>query len=453
MHLAIVGGGIAGLGAARLLHERHEITVFEAGGHAGGHCTTLEVPDARAGAPVPVDVGFIVYNEPGYPNLAKLFDWIGAETCASDMSFSVSLDGGAFEYAGDPRRFFGQPRNLARPRSWRILRDIRRFYRDAPALARARDDSRGLGEYLTAERYSRPFVRDHLLPMAAAIWSAPPDDILNHPLASFLRFFRTHGLLLLKDRPQWRTLRGGSQTYVRKLIAPFEDRIRLDSRVVSLARTPVGILLNGRDGPLGQVDAVVFACPAPRALAILGDDASLAEREILSAFRYSPNRVLLHGDAGLMPRRRALWSSWNVLGERRLDLAAPQARERGAAPASVTYWMNRLQPLAAERNLFVSLNPRREPDPGALIAALRFEHPRFTAGTLRAQRALKEIQGARGYWFCGSYCGDGFHEDALQAGLTVAEALGAPAPWSGDIEPTSPAADFARPPPERMAAA
>ena len=444
MRLAIVGGGIAGLGAARLLHERHEITLFEAGGHAGGHCTTLEVPDAPAGAPVPVDVGFIVYNEPGYPNLTKLFDWIGAETCASDMSFSVSLGGGAFEYAGDPRRFFGQRRNLARPRSWRILRDIRRFYRDAPALARARDDSRGLGEYLAAERYSRPFVRDHLLPMAAAIWSAPPGDVLKHPLASVLRFFRTHGLLLLKDRPQWRTLRGGSQTYVRKLIAPFEDRIRLDSRVVSLTRTPVGILLNGRDGPLGQVDAVVFACPAPRALAILGGDATLAEREVLSAFRYSPNRVLLHGDAGLMPRRRALWSSWNVLGERRLDLAAP---------ASVTYWMNRLQPLATDRDLFVSLNPRREPDPGALIAALRFEHPRFTAGTLRAQRALKEIQGARGYWFCGSYCGDGFHEDALQAGLTVAAALGAPAPWSGDIEPTSPAAGFARPRPERMAAA
>ena len=249
---------------------------------------------------------------------------------------------------------------------------------------------------------------------------------------------------MLKDRPQWRTLRGGSQTYVRKLIAPFEDRIRLDSRVVSLTRTPVGILLNGRDGPLGQVDAVVFACPAPRALAILGGDATLAEREVLSAFRYSPNRVLLHGDAGLMPRRRALWSSWNVLGERRLDLAAP---------ASVTYWMNRLQPLATDRNLFVSLNPRREPDPGALIAALRFEHPRFTAGTLRAQRALKEIQGVRGYWFCGSYCGDGFHEDALQAGLTVAAALGAPAPWSGDIEPTSPAAGFARPRPERMVAA
>lgn len=452
MRLAIVGAGITGLGAARLLHEKHDITVYEAAGHAGGHCKTVEATCERG--PVPVDVGFIVYNEPGYPNLTRLFAALGVETHASDMSFTVSLDDGHFEYAGDPRRFFGQRRNLLRPRSWRLLRDILRFYRDAPGQIAEREETLSLGRYLAAENYSQAFVEDHLLPMAAAIWSAPPRSTLDHPAASFVRFFQVHGLLQLKDRPQWRSVRGGSQSYVRRLIAPFRDRIQLNSPVLSLTRTPVGTLLNGPEGPLGKFDAAILACPAPKALSILGETAGAAERNILGAFRYSPNRVLLHSDSALMPKRRALWSSWNVL--------APAADRRETeqpgqghydAPASITYWMNRLQQLDTVCPLFVSLNPPREPDDGQLIAAMRFEHPQFNAETLRAQQGLKQIQGANGVWFCGSYCGDGFHEDALQAGLTVAEALGGVAPWRETITPTSPAAVFARPLPERMAAA
>jgi uncharacterized protein len=417
--VAIVGTGISGLSAAWLLSRRCDVTVFEAAGRIGGHANTVTVTEkSRAFA---VDTGFIVYNPNTYPNLTALFAHLDVPTRPSDMSLSISLDDGALEYSGTGfRGVFAQRKNLMSPRFWSMLGDIKRFYREAPHDVVHLDAARmTLGDYLSAKRYGRAFQDDHLLPMAAAIWSAPAHTLLDYPAAAFINFYHNHGLLKLRERPEWRTVVGGSRAYVRRLIAPFADRIRVQTAVASVTRAPDGVTICDRAGSTRRFDHVVIATHADQALAMLAD-ASAQEQDLLGAFGYSRNSAVLHKDPTLMPVRREAWASWNYLGSR---TASEQA-------VSVSYWMNSLQGLAGAPDLFVTLNPPRTPRADTVLHEEVYAHPRFDTGALQAQTQLWSLQGQRNTWFCGAHFGAGFHEDGLQSGLAVAEALcGERRPW------------------------
>jgi predicted NAD/FAD-binding protein len=422
LRIAVVGTGISGMSAAWLLSQRHDVTVYEQADRIGGHSHTVDV---RVGALVtPVDTGFIVFNEVTYPNLVALFRHLDVPTKPSNMSFAVSLDDGAFEYAGGSLgQLFAQKRNLLSPRFWSMLRDVRRFYRDSPAFAETDDTLMSLGDYLDRENYCDAFQTDHLLPMASAIWSAPVGQIRDYPAAAFIRFCENHGLLKIGGRPIWRTVRGGSRTYVKRLTELYADRIKLAHGVRSIRRVDGGVMIEETSGESRRFDRIVVATHADQALALLSDPSPI-ERELLGAFRYTRNLAVLHSDASLMPRRKSVWSSWNYCGHR--------DGERQRSPSlSVTYWMNRLQGIPEAAPLFVTLNPVRPPRPDTVINAELYEHPLFDAGAMRAQRRLWHLQGQRNSWFCGAYFGAGFHEDGLQAGLAVAESLGgAKRPWT-----------------------
>jgi predicted NAD/FAD-binding protein len=351
-----------------------------------------------------------------------LFDALGVATEPTDMSFAVSLDNGALEYGGSTlRSLFAQKRNLFRPRFWSMLRDLRRFYRDAPAALSSTDTAASsLGDFLVAQRFGAAFRDDHLLPMAAAIWSAPMATMLDYPAAAFIRFHENHGLLKIAGRPIWRTVKGGSRNYVERLARSFAGEIRLNTAVASIKRDANGVTIMDHNLQISRFDHVVIATHANQALAMLTDP-SPQERRLLSAFNYSRNVAVLHADERLMPRRRAVWSSWNYV-------SAGQASEGGAP--TITYWMNNLQRLGTERPLFVTLNPESEPDPSTVFKSEMYEHPIFDGSAMAAQRELWSLQGGNRTWFCGSYFGAGFHEDGLQAGLAVAEQLGAVRrPW------------------------
>lgn len=441
MRIAIIGSGISGLGAAWALSRDHAVTLYEAASRPGGHSNTLEIDDA--GRRLAVDTGFIVYNEPNYPNLTRLFAALNIKTYASDMSFAVSLDDGRLEYAGSAAGLIAQPRNLLRPGMWRMTADVLRFFRKAEGDISGLPESLPLGDYLRRKGYSRSFAQDHLLPMGAAIWSCATEDMLSFPARAFLEFYRNHGLLNLNRRPQWRSVAGGSRNYVRRILAGSAIDLRLSCPVMALRGNAGGWRLIDARGDALDYDQVIFACHGDQARAILGEDTDPRAAEVLSAFRYQKNQVFLHRDSALMPRRRRVWSSWNYLGQ----------SGEGGGPASVTYWMNRLQSLETETPVLVSLNPRQDPDPGKTWAQMSYDHPMFDATALAAQRELPGIQGRNGLWFCGSYCGHGFHEDGLQAGLAVAAALGSPAPWHDEIAAVSPAAWTARPAPDDTAMA
>jgi hypothetical protein len=421
LKIAVIGSGVSGLSAAWLLAERHDVTLYEAREEAGGHSHTVEAPGC--GGPIAVDMGFIVYNEANYPNLTALFNHLGVATKASTMGFAVSLDDGRVEYGGDNLvTLFSQWRNLVRPRFWSMMHDLLRFYREAPSHACALDaGATTLGDYLTAQGYGRPFQDDHIIPQAAAIWSASACDIRNYPAAAFIRFCENHGLLKIIDRPGWRTVDGGSRSYVRKLLQRLGEGVRLGSPVRRVARTAAGVVVHAAGRPAEAFDRAVIATHADQGLALLADPTP-KERALLGAFAYTTNRAVLHSDRGLMPRRRGVWSAWNYIG--RAGVGSDQA-------LCVTYWMNRLQDLPRRAPLFVTLNPVAEPDPAKVIRTEVYEHPRFDAAALRAQSQLWSLQGAGGVWWCGAYFGSGFHEDGLQSGLAVAERLGGVRrPWT-----------------------
>lgn len=422
LRIAVVGSGISGLSCAWLLSQRHQVDVFEADGRVGGHSHTVHAP--CGGASVPVDTGFIVYNEPAYPNLTALFKHLNVPTRASDMSFAVSLDQGALEYAGtNLNGLFAQRSNLLRPRFWAMLRELLRFYREAPGDAAAHADQ-PLDAYLDARGYGRAFRDDHLYPMGAAIWSCSAERMGDYPVGAFVRFCQNHGLLQLSGRPVWRTVDGGSREYVRRLTQPFADRLHRGHLVTAVLRDADGVRLRTQHGDWSApFDHVVLATHADQALRLLAVP-SEEERRLLGAFGYTRNHAVLHSDPALMPRRRAVWCSWNYLADRR----------SGALP-TVTYWMNRLQshlPQGPDAPpLFVTLNPAQPPRPEHLIRTEIYEHPRFDAAAIAAQRELWTLQGRQRTWFCGAHFGSGFHEDGLQAGLAVAEALGGVRrPWS-----------------------
>ena len=417
LEIAVIGSGISGMSAAWLLSRSHRVTLYEAEDRLGGHSHTVQA------GPAPVDMGFIVYNEVNYPNLTALFRHLGVPTRRTEMSFSVSLDGGALEYgANTPVSLFAQPSNLVSRRFWSILRDIRRFYRHAPTHACALGEGMTtLGDYLGAEGYGSAFQEDHLLPQAAAIWSAPCAAIREYPAEAFIRFCENHGLLKVFGRPVWRTVVGGSREYVARLTARYADRVRTGAAVRRVQRAGAGVIVTDAEGRSSRFDHVVIAAHADQALGMLAGPTP-EERRLLGAFRYTKNHAVLHTDARLMPRRRGVWSSWNYIGQR--------AREGGERDLCVTYWMNRLQGLDDPRQIFSTLNPVRTPAPGSILRSEIYEHPLFDAAAIEAQRELWSLQGQGGLWYCGAYFGAGFHEDGLQAGLAVAEALGCDRrPW------------------------
>ena len=418
--IAVVGSGIAGLSAAWLLAQRHAVTLFEAAPRLGGHTHTVDV--TLDGVTHPVDTGFLVFNHRTYPNLTALFDHLEVASVESEMSFAVSLASPDLEWAGSSlATVFGQKRNLLRPEFWRMLGDILRFNRESVAwLARHGDDAITLRAFLAEGKYSRAFCDWYLLPMAAAIWSCPAGQMLDYPLATFVRFCRNPGLLQVFDRPAWRTVKGGGREYVGKLAAGIQD-IRLDTPVRRVVRSPRSMLV-ALDREVETFDHVVLACHSDEALALLGEDASEDERRALGAIHYQPNHAVLHTDAALLPRDRALWSAWNYLSH-------SEALDR--RPVSVSYLINRLQPLPFKQPVVVTLNPQQAPAQNRTLASFTYAHPIFDGPAIAAQQAMPALSGRDRVWFCGAWNGYGFHEDGLRSGLAVAGAFGCRAPWQG----------------------
>src|SRR5690606_30134364 len=389
--------------------------LYEKAERLGGHSNTVVA--GAMGVEVAVDTGFICFNDATYPNLIALFEHLGVPTRATDMSFAVSRDQGRFEYAAPG--LFAQRRNLLPPRFWSMLGEMLRFYRQAPVdLAGLTDPQLTLGDYLKREGFSEAFREDHLLPMAAAIWSSPAHTLMDYPAEAFIRFCGNHGLLKLVGRPLWRTVEGGSRIYVERLAQAISD-IRLSCGVTAVRRTDKGVVVHDSQGGAARFDHVVIGAHADQALAMLAEPTA-RERQVLGAFRYSRNLTVLHTDQTLMPRRRRAWASWNYIGT-----------DGGLC---VTYWMNRLQGIEGQ-DLFVTLNPPRPPRPDTLLRSELYEHPVFTPAAIQAQKQLWRLQGQGGVWFCGAHFGAGFHEDGLQSGLAVAEQLGGVRrPWTVENE-------------------
>lgn len=420
--IAVIGTGIAGMASAWLLSRRCEVTLYEADARVGGHSNTVMVDDPSG--PCAVDAGFIVHNRRNYPQLSALFQTLGVATQPGEMSFAVSLDAGRLEYSGTSLNgLFGQRSNLLRPAFHRMLLDIVRFNSAGKRLARQGGDAaESLGAFLDRHRFDSAMRDQYLLPMAAAIWSCPPAAMLDFPALSLVRFYDNHGLLNLNDRPQWRTVSGGSTQYVRAIIAPLADRLRLATPVTQVVADNGTLRVLDARGGDECFDQVVIATHADQARRLLphGD----LRARLLGAFRYQDNHAVLHTDRALMPRRRRVWSAWNYLA------TSEQASEQASQQVSVSYWMNLLQRLHCAREYFVSLNPLHEPRADTVVARFDYSHPVFDAAAMAAQTRLPEVNGQDGVWLAGSYFGHGFHEDALCSAVEVATRLGAPAPWS-----------------------
>jgi len=414
MKVAVIGAGVSGLGAAYALKDKTEIVLYEKEARLGGHANTVTID--YDGAPVDVDTGFIVYNTRNYPNLVGLFDAIGVDSVQTDMSFAFACAN--LQWSSNfPRGVFAQKRNLVSLKFMRMLSDIRRFNQtaiDDLNAGRLRDLS--LGGYLRLRGFCEGFETNYLLPMGAAIWSTNPASIREAPAESFIRFFANHSLLQMVQ-PKWRTVRGGSRTYVEKLAALLGDRVRAGRGVRSVRRGRDGVTVVDSFGNADHFDQVIFACHSDQSRHLLAD-ADCEERLFLGAIRYAPNRAYLHRDSALMPSRKAAWGSWNYL-----------VGESGEDMGGVTYWMNGLQGIDPAKPLFVSLNPKTIPDPALTFGVFDYDHPQFDVASLAAQRQFQRVQGRGGVWYAGAWLGYGFHEDGLTAGLRVALALGGEVPW------------------------
>ena len=410
MKIAVVGTGISGLVTAHLLHGEHDLTLFEAGDHVGGHTNTVDV-ETPSGK-LAVDTGFIVFNEKTYPNFCALLREIGVPWKESDMSFSVRCESTGLEYNGTSlNSMLAQRLNALKPSFWSMVRDILRFYKESPAVLNSDDEELTLGQYLDQNRYGKPFIEKHLIPMGAAVWSATPESMRSFPLRTLVRFFHNHGFLQVDERPQWLVIEGGSREYVGPLTAPFRDSIRLRTPVVNVERAFDGVMVTTKDGEREHFDRVVLACHSDQALRMLSNPTS-AERDVLSAIPYQRNEVVLHTDQSLMPRKKLAWASWNY---HLLDPPSPLP--------TVTYWMNMLQSLEASEDYFVTLNRSEDIAPDKVLRKIVYHHPIYDLGAPIAQSRHGEIDGVGGVHFCGAYWGYGFHEDGVRSALAVARNL------------------------------
>lgn len=429
MRIAVIGSGIAGLVSARLLSRDHDVTVFEADDRIGGHSNTVAA--TVDGITHQVDTGFIVYNDRTYPEFSRILADLNVATQATSMSFSVRCDRTGLEYNGTSLNgVFAQRRNLLRPSFLRMLQDILRFNREGAEDARTVPETMKVGEYLSSRNYSSQFADQYLLPMGAAIWSCPCDDFADFPIRFILDFYVNHGLLSLRDRPQWRTIQGGSAEYVRRLTAPFRDRIRTRCPVISVRRGEDRVFVRHAAGQ-SEFDEIVFACHSDQALHIL-DDADSLERELLSAFPWSLNTAVLHTDTSVLPASRRAWAAWNY-----------HIAERRTLRPTVTYNMSLLQHIPSPHTFCVTLNEDHRINPDSVLAEFRYSHPLFTVNRAAAQQRHNEVIRHRRTSYCGAWWRNGFHEDGVVSALAVCKRFGIPG-WTADTQPSSSGDEFCR---------
>lgn len=405
MKIAIIGSGIAGNVIAHHLHRAHDITVFESASHVGGHTHTHQVDlDGERHA---IDSGFIVFNNWTYPNFMALLDELGVASQPSAMSFSVRNEHSGLEYNGTSlNRLFAQRLNIMRPSFHRFLREILRFNQTATQVFDLKEEIT-LGDYLAQARYSRAFIDNYLIPMGAAIWSTDPARMLLFPARFFVRFFHNHGMLSVDRRPQWRAICGGSARYVDKLVAPFRNRIRLNTPVQLVRRAPGHVMVKTHGAEAERFDYAFIACHSDQALRMLAD-ASVLEREVLGAITYQPNEAVLHTDTSLLPRRKLAWAAWNY---------HVSGRQETHGAATLTYNMNILQNLKSRHTFCVTLNRTADIAPEKIIKRLRYEHPLYTSVGVAAQQRQSEVNGVNRTFYCGAYWRYGFHEDGVVSAL------------------------------------
>ena len=412
LKIAVIGSGISGLSAAWLLSKSHEVTIYEKNDYLGGHSNTQNIKTKYENTNISVDTGFIVFNENNYKHLSSFFKFLNVSTYETDMSFSVSVDNGLFEYGGaNFGSLFAQKANLLKKDYWIMLLEIVKFYSKAE-VDKLKYKKLTINDYLIKMKYSNFFIKNHLLPMAASIWSAPIDEIKQFPFSNFIEFFKNHGLLNLTNRPKWRTVENGSREYVKKIISQSRFKVKISEKVKRVVRENKKIKINTEFND-EIFDHVIFACHSDQCLKIL-DKPTQHEKLNLLKIRYKKNIVWLHSDEQFMPKRRDVWSSWNYMNNGDYKKKA----------LSVTYWMNNLQNLKTSEDIFVSLNPMKEPKREKIYKKLTYSHPLYDLNTISGQKGLLDIQGQNSTWFCGAYLGNGFHEDGIKSGLSVAESLG-----------------------------
>ena len=414
MRIAVIGTGVSGLGAAYLLHQHHDLVIYEKNDYLGGHSRTIDVP-VKEGV-LAVDTGFIVFNDWNYPNLLGLFDEIRVPYQKSDMSFGVSIDDGWLEYSSGG--LFAQRKNILRPQYWRMLFDVFKFNKQALAYIE-KDPSITLGNCLEQLKMGSWFKRYYILAMGAAIWSCPVETIMQFPAQTFLRFFKNHGLLSINKRPQWYTVTGGSREYIKRLTAPFADCITLGNGAARVTQLGDQYVVIDVKGGKREFDHVIFACHADQALALL-EKPTVDEQSVLSSFDYQRNHIVVHSDASYMPQHKQCWASWVYLSEQQQD---------NNQDISLSYWMNNLQSLKTETPVIITLNPARRPKESLIINEHNFSHPIFDYKAIIAQDKMQSIQGQRNLWFCGAYQRYGFHEDGLLSAVNVVKRLGGTIPW------------------------
>ena len=411
MKIAIIGGGISGLTAAWFLHRQNEITLFEANDYIGGHTNTIELE--LEGEQQSVDTGFIVFNHQTYPNFSRMLNFLGIESQPTRMSFSMKCERSGLEYRGaDLNGFFARRKNLFNPRFYRLLGDILRFNKHSLALLESENEQLTVGEYLAREQYSREFIDQYFLPMGSAIWSCPVGTFAQFPIRFIVEFYRNHGILAIRELPDWRVVRGGSHQYVNAMTAAFSESIRLRTPIHSVRRLSDCVEVTPEGGEPEMFDHVIFGCHSNQALRILGADAHPVESELLSEFPYEPNIAQLHTDTSVLPANRRAWACWNYF--------MPRGENR---KATITYNMNQLQGLQSKQTFCVTLNGEQRVDPNKVIRRIQYSHPIFTTGRAAAQKRHAEVINQRRTSFCGAYWGNGFHEDGVNSALAVCRNL------------------------------